>query len=37
VCEVVTKLGEVLAQAAPIREGDTNELPDYVRGPHQRS
>lgn len=31
VCDVVTRLGETLARDAPIREGDTNELPNEVR------
>lgn len=36
VCEVVRRLGDTLAQAAPIRADDTNELPDHVRGPAPR-
>lgn len=31
VCAVVERLGETLARDAPIREGDTNELPNEVR------
>ncbi len=30
-CEVVDRLGETLAQGAPVREGDTNELSNRVR------
>ncbi|MDB4974089.1 MAG: hypothetical protein JWN48_2430 [Myxococcaceae bacterium] len=33
VCDVVKQLGEQLSEAAPIRDDDTNELPNYVRGP----
>jgi putative membrane protein len=36
VCELVGKLGLQLEQAAPIREDDTNELPNHVRGPNKR-
>ena len=36
VCEVVAGLGAQLSEAAPIREDDTNELPNYVRGPAER-
>jgi putative membrane protein len=31
VCSVVQKLGETLARDAPIRDGDSNELPNEVR------
>ncbi|MDB4986593.1 MAG: hypothetical protein JWN04_1771 [Myxococcaceae bacterium] len=37
VCDVITQLGAQLSQAAPIREDDTNELPNFVRGPSARS
>ena len=36
VCEVITRLGELLARDAPIREDDTNELANEVRGPTSR-
>ena len=36
VCDVVTRLGQTLARDAPIRDDDTNELPNEVRGPTQR-
>jgi putative membrane protein len=37
VCEVITKLGETLARDAPVLPDDTNELPNYVRGPSTRA
>jgi len=36
VCDVVTRLGETLARDAPVRDDDTNELPNEVRGPSIR-
>ena len=36
VCDVVTRLGATLARDAPIRDDDTNELPNEVRGPSTR-
>jgi putative membrane protein len=37
VCSVITRLGETLARDAPVRPDDTNELPNYVRGPSERA
>ncbi len=36
VCEVITRLGETLAQVVPPRDDDTNELSDQVRRPWDR-
>lgn len=37
VCEVIRKLGETLARDAPVLPDDTNELPNFVRGPSERA
>ena len=37
VCAVIRKLGETLARDAPVLPDDTNELPNYVRGPSERA
>jgi putative membrane protein len=37
VCDVIRRLGETLAHHAPVQPDDTNELPNYVRGPSERA
>ncbi len=36
VCQVITRLGDTLAQVAPPRDDDTNELSDEIRRPWDR-